>query len=115
MSHRQFDRPATSDWTVERAMRLELTTLCLGSRCSTTELRPPDQWSARSLKPSMGVAAWHRSCGAEGIRTPDLLNAIQALSQLSYSPRYAIVEGALDAAASPFGMGRPVGFEPTTF
>jgi hypothetical protein len=24
--------------------------------------------------------------GAEGIRTPDLLNAIQALSQLSYSP-----------------------------
>ena len=26
------------------------------------------------------------SSGAEGIRTPDLLNAIQALSQLSYSP-----------------------------
>ena len=25
--------------------------------------------------------------GAEGNRTPDLLNAIQALSQLSYSPR----------------------------
>jgi hypothetical protein len=25
--------------------------------------------------------------GAEGDRTPDLLNAIQALSQLSYSPR----------------------------
>ena len=25
--------------------------------------------------------------GAEGIRTPDLLNAIQALSQLSYSPK----------------------------
>ena len=24
--------------------------------------------------------------GAEGARTPDLLNAIQALSQLSYSP-----------------------------
>jgi hypothetical protein len=24
--------------------------------------------------------------GAEGIRTPDLLGAIQALSQLSYSP-----------------------------
>ena len=31
--------------------------------------------------PSVG----HRS-GAEGSRTPDLLNAIQALSQLSYSP-----------------------------
>ena len=26
------------------------------------------------------------SGGAEGIRTPDLLNAIEALSQLSYSP-----------------------------
>ena len=26
------------------------------------------------------------SGGAEGNRTPDLLNAIQALSQLSYSP-----------------------------
>ncbi len=25
--------------------------------------------------------------GAEGNRTPDLLNAIQALSQLSYSPK----------------------------
>ena len=29
------------------------------------------------------------SCGAEEIRTPDLLNAIQALSQLSYSPASA--------------------------
>ena len=28
-------------------------------------------------------------CGAEGIRTPDLLSAIQALSQLSYSPLVA--------------------------
>jgi hypothetical protein len=27
-----------------------------------------------------------RACGAKGNRTPDLLNAIQALSQLSYSP-----------------------------
>ena len=29
---------------------------------------------------------WANSGGAEGIRTPDLLNANQALSQLSYSP-----------------------------
>ena len=55
-------------------MRFELTTLCLGSRCSTTELRPRDAPRNRSVD------------GAEGIRTPDLLNAIQALSQLSYSP-----------------------------
>ena len=27
------------------------------------------------------------SGGAEGVRTPDLLHAMQALSQLSYSPR----------------------------
>ncbi len=27
-----------------------------------------------------------RVCGAEGIRTPDLLHAMQALCQLSYSP-----------------------------
>ena len=27
------------------------------------------------------------SCGAEGIRTPDLLRAKEALSQLSYSPK----------------------------
>ena len=27
------------------------------------------------------------NCGAEGDRTPDLLHAMQALSQLSYSPR----------------------------
>ena len=28
-----------------------------------------------------------KPCGAKGIRTPDLLNAIQTLSQLSYSPK----------------------------
>ena len=27
-----------------------------------------------------------RKCGAKGIRTPDLLHAMQALYQLSYSP-----------------------------
>ena len=33
-------------------------------------------------------APWLPKSGAEGIRTPDLLNAIQALSQLSYSPLF---------------------------
>lgn len=28
------------------------------------------------------------SCGAKGDRTPDLVNAIHALSQLSYSPEF---------------------------
>ena len=39
---------------------------------------PPEQASARMAR---------RGSGAEGSRTPGLLNAIQALSQLSYSPR----------------------------
>ncbi len=42
-------------------------------------------------------------CGAEGNRTPDLLSAIQALSQLSYSPvpfRYAGDGGALRGSAN---------------
>jgi hypothetical protein len=34
--------------------------------------------------------------GAEGSRTPDLLNAIQALSQLSYSPRCRPLQAASD-------------------
>jgi hypothetical protein len=37
-----------------------------------------------------GTEAFSKSCfedgGAEGVRTPDLLNAIQALCQLSYDP-----------------------------
>ena len=35
--------------------------------------------------------------GAEGNRTPDLLNAIQALSQLSYSPGKVLVSGTSDS------------------
>ena len=33
--------------------------------------------------------------GGKGIRTPDLLNAIQALSQLSYTPTLAFATGKL--------------------
>ncbi len=35
----------------------------------------------------VGFAGW-KVCGAEGDRTPDLVNAIHALSQLSYSPGF---------------------------
>jgi hypothetical protein len=41
-------------------------------------------------------------CGAEGIRTPDLISAIDALSQLSYSPigsdKYSAIEAACQIA-----------------
>ena len=39
---------------------------------------PPEHYPVLSRPPSHS--------GAEGSRTPDLLNAIQALSQLSYGP-----------------------------
>ena len=35
------------------------------------------------------LTSTHAGSGAKGIRTPDLLGAIQALSQLSYSPAEA--------------------------
>ena len=46
------------------------------------------------LRPSGLIATKNRPqrtglCGAKGIRTLDLYNAIVALSQLSYSPRYS--------------------------
>ena len=44
--------------------------------------------------------------GAEGNRTPDLYNAIVALSQLSYGPIRAIVPGLLPAFADiPVPLG----------
>jgi hypothetical protein len=53
--------------------------------------------------------------GATGIRTPDLLNAIQTLSQLSYSPtpdgEYIAPRLAVRAIASRAGLkrARPTG------
>ncbi len=35
------EKATVEDLTMERETRLELATLCLGSRCSTTELLPP--------------------------------------------------------------------------
>src|ERR1700716_1629955 len=50
-------------------------------------------WSGPATKPSSEIDMWQvvsgigvLSDGARGTRTPDLLGAIQALSQLSYSP-----------------------------
>jgi hypothetical protein len=50
-----------------------------------TRLPPQDPESCASANSATRAIPLHS--GAEGSRTPDLLNAIQALSQLSYSPR----------------------------
>jgi hypothetical protein len=59
-------------------------------------LEPSQDYSHRILNPArlpippservLAATAVRSASGAEGNRTPDLLNAIQALSQLSYSP-----------------------------
>ena len=49
--------------------------------------------------------------GAEGIRTPDLLNAIQTLSQLSYSPRLLMIGRYSDRFRTIAGVELR-GFEP---
>jgi hypothetical protein len=56
--------------------------------------RAPSCWTGRNGPPAQNRFA--TDCGAEGDRTLDLLNAIQALSQLSYSPKlFAVPSPAL--------------------
>ena len=50
-----------------------------------TQKKPYKRRTYRSFVDAYGTVTG----GAEGNRTPDLLNAIQALSQLSYSPSKA--------------------------
>jgi hypothetical protein len=47
---------------------------------------PPNRAAPDTKKPGPRAAKRIRADGARGTRTPDLLGAIQALSQLSYSP-----------------------------
>ena len=50
---------------------------------------PPDATAApppNDESPETALSRDFRADGARGTRTPDLLGAIQALSQLSYSP-----------------------------
>ena len=51
----------------------------------------------------ISVSCWAQIGGAKGSRTPDLLNAIQALSQLSYGPGSGTGEAAGITAARPNG------------
>ena len=50
----------------------------------------PEERDESEVKKKMKVARWQDG-GAEGVRTPDLLNAIQALYQLSYDPIWSEV------------------------
>ena len=51
----------------------------------------------------------YESDGGEGNRTPDLLNAIQALSQLSYAPRSAFLGAELGTRQEPRRIAQRVG------
>ena len=54
-------------------------------------LEPSRGFPHRILNPArLPIPPPERPSGAEGNRTPDLLNAIQALSQLSYGPNVSI-------------------------
>ncbi len=63
--------------------------------------------------PSLAVPD-RRGSGAEGSRTPDLLNAIQALSQLSYSPGAAGVAAGRTSRPELSNRAGRTGFEPAT-
>ena len=58
-------------------------------QCSGRDSNPHGVNPHRILNPARLPIPPPERDGAEGIRTPDLLNAIQALSQLSYGPQPA--------------------------
>src|SRR3954470_16879929 len=51
-----------------------------------TSIRSRKRLTPRRFRRGVWLLGVQRIGGAKGIRTPDLLNAIQTLSQLSYSP-----------------------------
>ena len=53
----------------------------------------PPKWTAGQCYGLMGKFNFHNRGGAEGNRTPDLYNAIVALSQLSYGPKFHMRAG----------------------
>ena len=88
-------------WRVQKLMR---PTACASTSRNGKVLKNPDglPWNRRSLPNTTirGINITHnhkrlrlsqqrrrQACGVKGSRTPDLLNAIQALYQLSYDPK----------------------------
>ena len=87
-SGRRGSNPRPSAWEAD-ALPTELLPRIDLPKSHRSELnRRPLDYESSALPLSYGggpSSSLHRN-GAEGSRTPDLLNAIQALSQLSYSP-----------------------------
>ena len=55
-------------------------------KCNNTELLSRRIKKVEAYAVQCGLSGKTRICGAEGTRTPHLLNAIQTLYQMSYSP-----------------------------
>ena len=68
---------------------------------------PPAAWPTRCLRP-LGACRPPAGHGGEGDRTPDLVNAIHALSQLSYAP-INIGSPRIQATAAAQASPRPRG------
>ena len=82
-----------------RACRPDRTAYARRGTRTLTRLPPQDPESCASANSAIRAdPAASDGSGAEGSRTPDLLNAIQALSQLSYSP---VLPSRVRCAAAP--------------
>ena len=69
-------------------------------------------WEAGSTYRSSTMVNWKvldfvKRGGAGGTRTPDPLNAIEVLSQLSYSPTVSMSKSAAGRQSSGAGYARP--------
>ena len=87
------------------AYRRSLWALLPGSHLCSTRLSARD--GLLLLVTSFALFESSITCGAEGIRTPGLISAIDALSQLSYSPtcgtKYRAIQPVCQIAPSPSG------------
>jgi hypothetical protein len=80
---------------------------------ATTRIRTADPFITSEVLYQLSYGGGN---GAEGSRTPDLLGAIQALSQLSYGPGLPkeIHRCSLGGMPAPAGVMGATGFEPVT-
>ena len=94
----------SSTWAIRPIMHPH-TNRCSGRDSNPHEVNPHRVLNPARLPippPERARAYFTRTSGAEGNRTPDLLNAIQALSQLSYGPRTHDLEADTFTAPADF-------------